>query len=287
MEMDDLRALVAVIESGGITSAARILNRVPSGITTRILKLEENLGNLLFVREKKKMSPTPLGRDLYNRAKAIIRMLEDAEAHARNGKPGGTFRIGAMESALAGKLIDPLARFHAAFRDVSLEIETGRSIQLQKLLQENSVDAIFVAAMSPGEDDLETMKVFDDELMIVAPVTHKEVRKPADLAHTTLLVLNGGCTYRDRLLQWFSLHDQQPCRIVHMTSCQAILAAVAGGMGAAVMPVSLLEHFPRKNAFAAYSMNDILGHVEVKMVWKKNMISGNIRALQDVIVHAF
>lgn len=68
-----------------------------------------------------------------------------------------------------------------------------------------------------------------------------------------------------------------------MASCQAILAAVAGGMGAAIMPASLLEHFPRKKAYAAYSMNDILGRVEVRMVWKKNMISGNIRALKDII----
>lgn len=210
MEMDDLRAIVAVIESGGITSAAKLLNRVPSGVATRILKLEERLGNLLFAREKKKMLPTPLGRDLYSRAKAIIQMMENAEAHAKNGIPGGTFRIGAMESALVGRLIEPLARFHAAFQEVNLEIETGRSRQLQKLLRENGVDAIFVAAINQDDEDLETLKVFEDELMIVAPVTHKQVGAPADLDHTTLLVLNGGCSYKDRLLQWFSLHGQQP-----------------------------------------------------------------------------
>ena len=40
MELADLRTLVSVMEAGSITAAAKELNRVPSGVTTRILQLE-------------------------------------------------------------------------------------------------------------------------------------------------------------------------------------------------------------------------------------------------------
>ena len=40
MELSDLKVFIAVVENGGITSAATKLNRVPSNVTARIKKLE-------------------------------------------------------------------------------------------------------------------------------------------------------------------------------------------------------------------------------------------------------
>lgn len=283
MEIDDLRTVIAVIEGGGVAKGATILNRVPSGVTTRLLKLEESLGNKLFIREKKKLIPTPAGRELYERAKTIIRLIKEAEMQARGDKAGGIFKIGAMESALAGKLIEPLALFHAAYKEVDLEIEIGRSFQLQKLLKDNKLDAIFVAVMVPDIDEFEMVKVFDDELMIITPPTHTPVHEPKDLSQTTLLVLSDGCSYTERFLHWFAINGERPKRIVTMASCHAILVAVAAGMGVGIMPVSFLDNFPQKDAISIYSMPDMLGRVEVKMVWKKNMMSANIMALKQFV----
>lgn len=278
-----MRTLIAVIEGGGVTRGALILNKVPSGVTTRLLKLEESLENQLFVREKKKLVPTPAGRELYERAKTIVRLIEEAELQARGNKVGGVFKIGAMESALAGKLIEPLALFHTTYKEVELEIEIGRSFQLQKLLKDNKLDAIFVAVMAPDMEEFEMVKVFDDELMIITPPTHPSVNEPKDLSQTTLLVLSDGCSYTERFLQWFSINGERPKRIVTMASCHAILVAVAAGMGAGIMPVSFLDNFPQRDAISVSSMPDMLGFVEVKMVWKKNMISANIMALKQFI----
>ena len=53
MEMSDLRTFLAVMDSGSISQAAKALHRVPSGITARIMQMEEELGVQLFLREKK------------------------------------------------------------------------------------------------------------------------------------------------------------------------------------------------------------------------------------------
>lgn len=52
MEMSDLRTFLAVMDSGSISHAAKALHRVPSGITARIMQMEEELGVQLFLREK-------------------------------------------------------------------------------------------------------------------------------------------------------------------------------------------------------------------------------------------
>ena len=41
MEVSDLRTFLAVMDSGSISQAAKALHRVPSGITARIMQMEE------------------------------------------------------------------------------------------------------------------------------------------------------------------------------------------------------------------------------------------------------
>ncbi|MEG6501607.1 LysR family transcriptional regulator, partial [Desulfovibrio sp. 1214_IL3152] len=98
MEMTDLRTLVSVMETGSITAAAKALNRVPSGVTMRILQLEESLGVQLFLREKKRLYPTDKAHTLHQYALRILALTEEAESRVRGMAPGGKFRIGALES---------------------------------------------------------------------------------------------------------------------------------------------------------------------------------------------
>ncbi len=60
MDLSDLRIFSAVVREGGVTRAARRLHRVQSNVTTRIRKLEHELGVRLFIREGKR-STWPAG----------------------------------------------------------------------------------------------------------------------------------------------------------------------------------------------------------------------------------
>lgn len=130
MELADLKTLVTVIEQGGIAKAARELNRVHSGITGRIQQLEAALGVKLFLREKKRLTTTPKGYELYAYAKRILSLVDEAESKIKGCKPGGLFRVGSTESALSVRLRKPLARLSSIYGDISIEMVTGTSRQL-------------------------------------------------------------------------------------------------------------------------------------------------------------
>ena len=49
-----LRAFVAVVETGSVTSAARLLNRTQAAVSLQIKRLEELLDQQLFKREHRK-----------------------------------------------------------------------------------------------------------------------------------------------------------------------------------------------------------------------------------------
>lgn len=282
MELFDLKTLITVIEQGGITKAAHELNRVPSGVTNRILQLEASLGVQLFLREKKRLLLTPKGQELYCYAKKIMDLVTEAEGRVKSSEPGGRFRIGSMESTLASRLPGPLARLHARYRDVHLELTTGTSRFLYELLLDNQLDVAFIAD-SPMDNHIEGIHVFDEKLVFIAHYGHEPIREPCDLTGTTLLAFNEGCAYRNRLINWFRAYELKPERIANMASYYAILGGASAGMGVGIVPASVLTLFPQKETLSVYPMNHHLGEAITELVWRKNMVSANIFALRQFL----
>ena len=199
MELADLRTLVSVMEAGSITAAAKELNRVPSGVTTRILQLEEELGVQLFLREKKRLYPTDKAHTLYGYARKILAMVDEAEDRVRGMVPGGKFRIGALESAAAVRLPEVLARLHAGYPQIALELVIGTSRSLYEDMLENRLDAVFVVD-APHDDRLARVEAFEERLVLIATCEHAPIHTPADIGRKAVLAFQGGCAYRNRLV---------------------------------------------------------------------------------------
>ncbi|MCD4689529.1 MAG: LysR family transcriptional regulator, partial [Desulfuromonadaceae bacterium] len=78
MDLGALRIFLAVAEEGSISRAAERLHYVQSNVTTRIRRLEENLGTSLFIRTGRGMVLTSAGQNLLGYARQILRTVEQA-----------------------------------------------------------------------------------------------------------------------------------------------------------------------------------------------------------------
>ena len=278
MEISDLKTLVAVVEHGSITRAAKELHRVPSGITTRILQLEESLGVQLFLREKKRLLVTPQGQELCDYAKKILDLLTEAERLVKGGEPGGRFRVGAMESTIAARLTAPLAKLHARYSDLQLELTAGTSCELFDMLMDNRLDTVFIAD-PPDDERVEYTLVYEEKLVFVGPEGRKPINKPGDIAKSTILAFNDGCSCRHRLLDWFREYGMEPERVADLTSYQAILGGAAAGMGIGIVPASVVDLFSQKEMLSVHPFDHPLATARTTMVWRKGMKTANITAL--------
>jgi len=72
-----LRAFLAVVETGGVTTAARILNRTQAAVSLQIKRLEELFGTELFVREKKRFILSPAGERLFGNAQRLVALNDE------------------------------------------------------------------------------------------------------------------------------------------------------------------------------------------------------------------
>jgi DNA-binding transcriptional LysR family regulator len=119
-----LRAFTKVVEENGFAPAARVLGLSRSQVNKLVIALEEELGAQLLNRTTRKVSPTPGGYALYERARNILADLAEAEAafHDEQEEPQGRLRINAPMSFGTLHLAPAIADFMAAHPKILIEL---------------------------------------------------------------------------------------------------------------------------------------------------------------------
>jgi len=125
--MDRLRAFevfVAVVSRQGFARAAETLDTSPANVTRYIAELEAHLGTRLLNRHSRKLSLTESGEALYERARAILADVDEAEAitSAATLQPQGRLRINAPLSFGLLHLASRWPRFARLHPQVELDV---------------------------------------------------------------------------------------------------------------------------------------------------------------------
>ncbi|QDO99329.1 LysR family transcriptional regulator [Ferrovibrio terrae] len=283
MDLTDLHVFRTVVESGGITAAANRLHRVQSNVTARIQKLEEDLGTQLFVRVGKRLQITPAGRTLLDYAHRLLVLADEARnAVQTDAPPRGLLTLGTMESTAGVRLPGPLAEYHRRYAEVRVELHTGSPRELMAKVLAGESDAALVA--EPVSDArLSSLAVFDEELVLVTVADHPVVRKPADLREASVLAFHPGCPHRERLERWFGQGGREIARTVELASYHVMLGCVAAGMGAALMPRSVLDGYAARSKLREHKLPAPFQRAKTLLVWRKDQPQAKVSALAEIL----
>lgn len=283
MEFSDLTIFLAVVRAGGITRAAEVLHRAQSSVTSRIQVLEEKLDVQLFLREGRRLQLSPAGKTLVGYAERILELAKAAATAVQTNQPTGILRLGAMESTAAVRLPEPLSRFHEQFPDVALELYSGDPRHLVNQVLNSELDAALIA--DPIADRrLESIAIYDEELVIVAEAKHSTIVSPRDIPSKSVLAFHKGCPHRKRLEDWFARGHVIPERIVEVGSYHLILGCVAIGMGVALVPYSVLDTHTERDRLSVHKLRAKFGRVKTRLVWRKDAPQTQILALSTVLL---
>lgn len=285
MDLAALTIFRAVVRENGVTRAAAKLNRVQSNVTTRIKQLEEQLGTDLFIRDGRRLVLTPAGETLLPYAERLLALADEARHAVREDRPSGRLRLGTMESVAATRLPGLLARYHTQWPDVALELETGTTGKLIERVREFEVDAALVAEpLDPAAlgELFETAPVFTEELVMLTPREHRQIREVRDIALSTLVAFEHGCAYRAYIEKWYLEHGVRPARVLELGSYHAIVACVAAGAGVAVAPRSVLDLLADSSNIAVHALPEI-EPIETLLVWRRGHFSSALNALKKTL----
>jgi DNA-binding transcriptional LysR family regulator len=283
MELSDLRIFKAVVETGGISRAAEMLNRVPSNITARIQKLESELGKNLFIREKNRLRVSPAGEQLFIYAKKILLLANEALEQLNHEHPKGKFRLGSMEAVAASRLSSVLMGYHKNFPEVSLEVSTGPTGKLIEQVLSGDLDLALVAD-PPKDKRLDTTPIFIETLVLVSDLSLQSVNHPDDLGQNpTLLGFSSQCAYRARLESWIKENDAI-ANVIEISSYNALLNCITAGMGIGLVPEILLDFYPFKDGLKVHALPTHLQKTTTYSIWRKDSVKPSLRAFNEALM---
>ncbi len=282
MELADLTVFRTVVQAGGVTRAAERLHRVQSNITTRVRKLEEELGVPLFVREGRRLQLTPAGKTLLDYADRLLTLADEARHAVVSDQPAGVLRLGAMESTAAVRLPAPLSQLHRDHPQLQVELRTGHPQEMLAQLIAGELDAALVA--EPVADTrLHTRQMYEEALVLVTSATHPPVQHPRDLRNGTLLTFHPGCPHRQRLEAWCARGRVQAQRTVELGSYHAMLGCAAAGMGTALMPRSVVDAFAERSRLGVHALRGPFSRVRTLLAWRRDMPQARLSLLLQAL----
>ncbi|MBJ7552032.1 LysR family transcriptional regulator [Marinomonas ostreistagni] len=269
MELSQLRMFKTIADLGSIARAAEELHCVPSNITTRIRKLEEELGQDLFVRQGRGLRLSQNGQVFLEHVNKILIQCDAAKQSMQQDiHPTGLFKLGAIESSAMSRLPSLLAAFHQEYPDVQIQFQTDRWPVLQHEVLNFRLDAAVIAA-KPTHPNIGFAALYQEPLILIAPATHPIIQSPQDLAGLGFFMWPAGCPYRQILESWTKSLDI-PIHITDMASNGAILGCVSAGAGLAMVPKSIFDRFIQKSEIHHYQF-DALTPVTNYFIWNKNV----------------
>lgn len=144
LDIPSLRALLAVLDHGGMTRAGEELGLSQSAVSWKIRRLEERVGRPLLVRDGHSVRPTKDGEEIVGYARTIVDLHDEAVARLVASDLVGRVRIGANEETSVTQLADLLGRFDRVHPGAKVELHIDRSPALAARISAGDLDvAVF------------------------------------------------------------------------------------------------------------------------------------------------
>jgi DNA-binding transcriptional LysR family regulator len=246
LNLDQLRALEAVVALASFTGAARQLNLSQSAISVQIRELEDRLGARLVERLGKKAYATAAGREVIEHARRISAETDAIETAMRRQRDGwiGRVHIGSTLTALMYLLPPVLKKLHAAYPGIDLLVTNSSTHRMVEGVSSNAMD-IALATMPIEDNRLAITPLRAESMVAILPAEMRRVPKEItpDYVETQFLVLETGAV-SDRVTEWLSAdRPRTPQLSTRVSEVEAVKVVVGAGIGMAIVPaMSVARH---------------------------------------------
>ena len=288
-----LQYVVAVAESLSFRKAAEACRVSQPSLSAQLAQLEDSLGVRLFERDRRRVLVTPVGRELIERARSVLREADDLVAAARlAGDPlVGTLRIGVIPTIspyLLPSATPALRRAHPRLTTVWIEDKTGALVQS---LEAGTLDAALLA-LEAEIGDVEHEVVATDPFVLATrrddPLGSKTTpAKVAELRDASVLLLDDGHCFRDQALAFCSSAKAHELEF-RATSLATLVHMVQAGSGVTILPDLAVPTETQRARLRVRAFATPVPHRTLALVWRKRSpLAPALRKLASTIRAAY
>jgi DNA-binding transcriptional LysR family regulator len=247
VEIRQLRAFVAIAESGTFTAGALRVHVTQAAISMQIRQLETEIGAKVFVRAPRHVILTEAGEQLLRRARHILREHDAAldEIAELAGAERGRLRIGSASAmVLTEQLPSILKELRKQHPAAEIAVTSGTSEVLVDQILAGEVDVAFVS-LPVDVRGIKTERLSQDQLVAIASPRHKLSKQKTISAYTLagerLILGERGGNTRRLIDQFFAQAGVTLHVAMELSRQQAIKRMVEEDMGVGIVPLQSVK----------------------------------------------
>jgi DNA-binding transcriptional LysR family regulator len=240
MDLAELQVFLTVAKEGSFSRAAERLYRTQPAVSLAIRKLEDSLGQPLFVRGARPVRLTDAGTLLREYAERLLNLRDEVKKGLMEleGLKRGELALGVNESSIHA-LLPALAKFREAHPGIQVRLHRMFSRDIPHEVVNYRLD-LGAVSFIPRDAQLQAAEILKDELTFVVPPKHplakrrevdvEELGKEMFIAHIV------ESPFRRRVIELFAKHRTPLNMPLEMPTIESIKRFVQMGMGVAIVP---------------------------------------------------
>jgi len=251
MTLQELKYLVALADHGHFGKAAESCFITQSTLSTQIKKLEDFLGVTLFDRSLKRVTPTPIGKEILQAARNIVEEADRIRELAKHAQDpmSRTIHLGVIPTLGPYYLPHALTLVHKKHPGLRMLLREEMTPQILEHLLDGKLDAGLLA-LPVTDDSLRVEPLFYEPFYAALPAGHAlakhAVLKVSDIMGEKLLLLDEGHCLRDQALDVCG-SGSRGREEVRATSLETLRQMVGMGLGLTLLPALSVDAGPRVN----------------------------------------
>ena len=283
MELQELQTFVRTAELLHFGRASRACNLSPSALTRTIQRLEQEVGQPLFLRDNRSVSLTETGSRLLAYARSALQDWQRFQDSLSAGtRLSGSLSLYASITAVYSLLPELLERFRSAHPEVQLELRTGAAERAIERVLSGEIDLAVAAVPDQSQSRLEFLPLAETPLVFIAPRTPRFTPLKRFSGAEPLVVPRSG-TARKRLDAWFRSKGITPDIASEVSGNEALIAMVRLGTGIGVVPRLVLERSPfRGDVVLLKSAPRLAPYVVGLCATRRHLRHPSVRAMWDL-----
>jgi LysR family hydrogen peroxide-inducible transcriptional activator len=240
MELDQLRYVVAVADTGNFTRAAERSHITQPSLSQQILNLESEVGHKLFHRLGRKAVLTEAGATFLDRARKILFEVDNA-AKELSDHPSLDRRItvGAVPTIMPYLLAPVIGKCHEQHPNLQIYAREDFRSELVRGVVEGDLD-LAIVTLPVKDHRLSIEPLLTEQLLLVVGKAHPFASRAeisiADLAEETFVSMGDSSTLAAQIRGFFGDHNFAPKIGYRCAQVATLKLFVTMGLGISILP---------------------------------------------------